>query len=213
MQFHQRVARAEAQAEVSMHVMEHLATGVIFLDHRGHLIFLNRLAQTILDRNDGLFASRNGLAASTTEQTTDLRCMIADAALTTRGEGLSSGGTIGLRRPSGKRNLFLVVTPISNKTLSLDYCRPAVIVFVSDPENMVRTDAKRFSAAFGLTGSESKLAVRLAQGETLVQAAEALGVSHETARTHVKRIFDKTGARHQGDLVRVLLASITPDGL
>jgi DNA-binding CsgD family transcriptional regulator len=55
---------------------------------------------------------------------------------------------------------------------------------------------------------EERFTRRLLQGETVVRAAERLGVSHNTVRTHLQRIFQKTGASHQADLVRLILLSI-----
>jgi DNA-binding CsgD family transcriptional regulator len=49
------------------------------------------------------------------------------------------------------------------------------------------------------------------QGEALVRAADRLGISHNTARTHLQRIYRKTGTSHQGELIRLLLsASLRP---
>jgi DNA-binding CsgD family transcriptional regulator len=61
---------------------------------------------------------------------------------------------------------------------------------------------------FRLTRSEAALAVRIAEGDSLAEAAEALGLTIETARNYSKRVYLKTGARGQGDLVRILLNGI-----
>lgn len=46
----------------------------------------------------------------------------------------------------------------------------------------------------------------LAEGRTLAEFAEVRGCSEQTARTHLKRILDKTQTKRQADLVRVLLS-------
>lgn len=58
----------------------------------------------------------------------------------------------------------------------------------------------------GLTESEARLAARLAAGDSLAEAARAQGVGLETARTHLRNVFAKTGARRQSELVRLVLA-------
>jgi len=59
-------------------------------------------------------------------------------------------------------------------------------------------------SAFGLTPSESRLAVRLASGLSLREAAQALGISYQTVRTKLKFVFQKTGVRRQAELILLL---------
>jgi DNA-binding CsgD family transcriptional regulator len=60
------------------------------------------------------------------------------------------------------------------------------------------------AAEFGLTPAEARLLAVLFEGCSVPQAAERLGVARTTARTHLQRVFDKTGARRQGDLMRLV---------
>ncbi|CAI8692931.1 hypothetical protein EMIT0111MI5_10306 [Burkholderia sp. IT-111MI5] len=53
---------------------------------------------------------------------------------------------------------------------------------------------------------------RCCNGLTLEQAAEEPGISKNTARTHLRAIFSKTGATRQATLVRILLGSVVPLG-
>lgn len=61
---------------------------------------------------------------------------------------------------------------------------------------------------FGLTPKEATLALRLAAGESLLDAARTLNMSPNTARTHLRSVFAKTGVDRQASLVRVLLKSV-----
>ena len=68
---------------------------------------------------------------------------------------------------------------------------------------------RRLTAAqmvFGLSPGQMALAARIASGESLTDAADTLGISINTARTHLKRIYDKTGVNAQTALVRLLLS-------
>ena len=73
---------------------------------------------------------------------------------------------------------------------------------MSDPE--APADAAALRAAFGLTAAEARLAVLVGAGTGLPEAAARLGVSRETARTHLARCFDKTGVRSQAALARLV---------
>jgi DNA-binding CsgD family transcriptional regulator len=166
----------------------------------------NRAAQQILSQNDGLGTEKYGLVASTPNQTRDLRSSIATAALTARGKSVSAGGSLGIARPSGKRPFAVVVMPVSVHAFPPDAREPGAVVFVSDPETKMPQAPEVLRRVYGLTAAEARLAEQLMQGESLLIAAEQLGVSHNTVRTHLQRIYLKTNTSHQGDLVRVLLS-------
>ena len=61
---------------------------------------------------------------------------------------------------------------------------------------------------FGLLPSEARLANALANGASLAEAAEQMGLTIETVRNYSKKIFAKTGTRGQADLVRYNLMPI-----
>ena len=65
---------------------------------------------------------------------------------------------------------------------------------------------------FGLTPAEATLALHLVAGETLRSAETKLSITYETARTHLKNIFSKTGTSRQAELV-VTIVTALPDCL
>jgi len=62
----------------------------------------------------------------------------------------------------------------------------------------------RLKALFDLTAAEARLAQRLARGDSVEEAAQALGVKMTTARTQLAAIFAKTDTRRQAKLVAIL---------
>lgn len=69
-------------------------------------------------------------------------------------------------------------------------------------------DFDRFSAEFGISPAERKLLESLVEGKTVVAHAERLGTSVNTARTHMRRLLDKTGSTGQLDLLRKFHRSV-----
>lgn len=63
-------------------------------------------------------------------------------------------------------------------------------------------DFMAFSEMFGISPAEQKLLESLAEGLTVVAHASREGISVNTARTHMRRLLDKTGSRGQLDLIR-----------
>jgi DNA-binding CsgD family transcriptional regulator len=65
---------------------------------------------------------------------------------------------------------------------------------------------------FGLTPAEARLALHLVAGETLRSAEAKLSITYETARTHLKNIFGKTGTCRQAELLVVILTALPACG-
>lgn len=59
---------------------------------------------------------------------------------------------------------------------------------------------------FGLSDGQLRVARQIALGESLKGAAQNLGIATNTARTHLARLFEKTGVNNQPALVRLLLS-------
>ena len=59
---------------------------------------------------------------------------------------------------------------------------------------------------FGLSDAQARLAERIVSGMGLTASAQELAISINTARTHLSRIYDKTGVNSQSALVRTLLS-------
>ncbi len=79
---------------------------------------------------------------------------------------------------------------------------------IIDSEAGPQPDPAAIGEIFSLTPAEARLAVRLASGEALEDIAQQTSASIETVRTHLKRIFSKTGTRRQGELISLILRSV-----
>ncbi len=77
-------------------------------------------------------------------------------------------------------------------------------------EQMSDLDAHRVAALtthHRLTPMEGRVLAQLAQGLGVADIAAASGVTVHTVRTHLKHLFEKTGASRQSDLIRLLSGS------
>lgn len=80
----------------------------------------------------------------------------------------------------------------------------------SDRRESIEAAAEMLVAAYGLSRREAALAAVIAQGEAIVAAGKAIGLTAETSRNYSKRIYAKTGATGQADLVRMILTGLAP---
>ena len=78
------------------------------------------------------------------------------------------------------------------------------ILLLTDLGAQPATDATLLGLVFGLTAAEAKMAARIALGDGVDNAAAALGVSRETARTQLKAVFQKTSVRSQPELLALI---------
>ena len=81
-----------------------------------------------------------------------------------------------------------------------------VIAIISQPEARIEDQVERAIRAFELTASEARLLRLLCAGHSLSQASALLDVERNTVRTHLQRIFQKTGTHRQAELIRRVLA-------
>jgi DNA-binding CsgD family transcriptional regulator len=177
----------------------------------GRVIEMNCAAEEIVARHDGLYLDANRLAAMHNSDDSGLNALIASAAASHGGaDEAPPGGTIALSRPSGKRPLSVLVFPVSTSLPALGCERPAAVVFVGDPERSPEPVPDRLRRLYGLTRCEARLAAHIAAGRCLDDTAEQMGITRETARTHLKRVFAKTDTRRQGELVALLLCGPAP---
>ena len=60
---------------------------------------------------------------------------------------------------------------------------------------------------FGLSAREAELALAMSEGQSIGEAAAAMGLTNETARGYSKNIYAKMGVRGQAELVRQIFMS------
>ncbi|MGH8444829.1 MAG: helix-turn-helix transcriptional regulator, partial [Solimonas sp.] len=82
----------------------------------------------------------------------------------------------------------------------------AALVFISDPGGRAVDRCTVLRAVYGLTVAEAQLARAIGDGAPLKLYAESHRISYETARTYLRRIFEKTGTRRQSELAGVVRA-------
>jgi DNA-binding CsgD family transcriptional regulator/PAS domain-containing protein len=209
-QFHQRIVALQRNADVATEALDRLAIGFLLVDAAGKILMSNRLATTILQQNDGLAIIGGRLHAAREREANRLRDLIRQAAATGSGLGFESGGMMTVPRPSHRRAFEILVAPLRAGALPLGVIPPrqASAIFVLDPENQPEPNDEVLVRLFGLTPAEARLAILLIHGKSLTQAAEEFGLSRNTIRSQLQKVFYKTGTTRQGELVSLLWNSL-----
>ncbi|MCV9965812.1 helix-turn-helix transcriptional regulator [Pararhizobium sp. BT-229] len=99
--------------------------------------------------------------------------------------------------------LILHVLPLRRN--ARDIFSKSLAVLIATPVGQAGPpDMRVLSGLFDLTPGEARVARELASGASLETVALALGLTLETVRTYLKRIFFKTGTRRQAELTHLL---------
>jgi DNA-binding CsgD family transcriptional regulator/PAS domain-containing protein len=182
---------------------------LILLDRQGRPLLVNAAAKEICDKRDGLLLSSSGLAAASLRESANLGAVIERSASNIGAKEITQSGATIISRRNG-RSLRVLVKPIPPGMVDAPG-RAAAILLISDPERGWTLPEHVLRQLFSLTPAECRLALLLLTGTTLPNAADRLGVSRETVRSQMKSVLQKTGAKRQGDFVK-LLAEISALG-
>ncbi|MBW8725349.1 MAG: helix-turn-helix transcriptional regulator [Inquilinus limosus] len=196
-----RIGRLSRERDDAFHSFEAIQHGIVQLDSAGRMIFANAVAQALLRRADGLsIRPGGGLQATTAADHAALQTLIG------RAVSQGGGGSLPVNRPSGRRPLAVHVLPVGPAAaIAGERGRTAALVVVADPDSEAGTSQVMLRQLFGFTKAEAAVALRILPGRGLQEVADDLAVSLATVRTHQQRVFEKTGARRQAELVRILL--------
>ncbi len=206
---HSKLDVLESERRVYASTIDRMRVGTIVLDEHGKVLESNGAAERLIAAHDGLRVSHGILQPSCPIENRGFQQLV-QAALHNHMMG-TAGRTeaVILMRPDGRKPLSVLMRPIP-----LNYCseekqrRPAVAVFIRDPEDSPKTSHEMLRKLFRLTPSETEVALLLVDGLTIDEAAAAMGVMKNTVRAHLRGVFAKTGATRQSVLVKTLLNSV-----
>ena len=201
---------AESERQLLAGTVDRMLLGTVILDEAGTVLKSNSVAHHILRENDGLRITQGLLEAGYGAENRELYRLIKLALQGVTNTAGSVAQAMSITRPSGRAKLGLALRNIPQGDWLESRHRPTVAVFIRDPENRSQATREMVQRLFGLTQAESSLALLLADGLSLDEATAHIGVRKNTARAQLRAIFSKTGVTRQTALVRLLLASVTP---
>jgi DNA-binding CsgD family transcriptional regulator len=187
--------------------LDGLDQGFILADAQAHPAFVNRRARALLEGGDSIMLEAGTLGAVKAEDGLRLRALIGSCS-TDNPERI--GGEMSLLRPSGRMPLHVQVTPVGSEWAEnamplASAWRSSAMVLITDPEPGANARLEALRERYGLTRAEAAFALEIIKGGGRKATAERLGITDGTARSHLSKIFDKTGVNRQAELVRLLL--------
>ena len=194
-----RMRELRQQRDSLSAAIESVGFGLAIVAADGRVLVLNRAAQRITERRDGLTLEKGKLV----ERSGALERALG---LAVRGERRRATS---LRVAGAAERWYgVTVAPLRECDPLHQVERGRAVVMITDPETERLRDRTALEQAFRLTPAESRLLQLLLTGESVECAADLLQVSLPTARTHVRSLFHKFGVRRQGELVRKALLAL-----
>lgn len=187
--------RERGRADAASEMLRRLNFGWISLDGASRILELSPQAERLLahcgelrrDRHGRLVASRPALDR---ELAAAVRACAGNKAARPRAFAISRDPWV-----------ELLVMPARQ-------AQPCATAYIQGDHQALADRHEQLARLFGLLPSEARLALALSRGLTITQAAASLGLTVETARNYSKKIYAKTGARGQADLIRFVLAGV-----
>ncbi|MBZ9723721.1 LuxR C-terminal-related transcriptional regulator [Mesorhizobium sp. CO1-1-11] len=182
--------------------LDHLAVPVVLTHANGAILHANAAAEQMFSVQ-GPILSRNGLLQA--QNRVVARALLdaiastasADASLGARGIGLPVSA-------QGQPPAVAYVLPLTEGTARAVFRPACAAVFISTTTSASPLPEAVLTTLFDLTPSEARVLLRIGSGLSASKSALALGIGENTLKTHLNRIFAKTGTRRQADLVKLV---------
>jgi DNA-binding CsgD family transcriptional regulator len=188
--------RKRLVAQLSGDGLERTGGGWIAFDAEGRVVAAPEdTADTLRDLGIALEDGRRarGLGARIEQELVETAAAFAD-------DPAAPARTVRLRdEPRIEALLVPAATPGASAL-----ARPAMIAHLRWPRPPSPQRAAQFAELFGLARREAELAMGIADGLSLAEAGEELGLTIETTRNYSKRLYAKLGVRGQAEVVRLV---------
>jgi len=190
--------------------LDALASGMFIVDATGRIVHANRSGYVMLDEANALRAPGGRLGATDPAADQALRDIFAAA-----GGGDAALGRKGVAVPlkgRGEERFVAHVLPLTSgarRKAGVSY-RAAAAVFVRKATMNAPSAPEAVAEAFRLTPAELRVLFAIVEIGGASEAAYVLGISVDTVKTHLRHLFEKTGAGRQADLVKLVAGYSDP---
>jgi DNA-binding CsgD family transcriptional regulator/PAS domain-containing protein len=201
--------RKAAETATLADTLDGLSAGLCLVDAGGRIVHVNAAAQAMLDADDILRSANGKLVARDAQADRTLREVLAAA-----GQGDEASGTRGIAVPlsgqDGERYVAHALPLPSGLRQRVGFMAAVAALFVHKTTTAASAHPEVIGAAFKLTPAELRVLLAIVELGSVSKVAVLLGVGDGTIRTHLNHVFEKTGAKRQADLVKLVTGYATP---
>jgi DNA-binding CsgD family transcriptional regulator len=190
--------------------LDGLTTAVILLDADGLVAHANAAGRSMLADGRVLRGAGDKLAIADVEADQTMHDILKNAAA-----GDAALGTKGIAIPMSSRDGERYVTHVlpltsgARRKAGTKYSA-VVALFVSRAALELPHPLNALADAFKLTPAEMRVLMMIVQVGGIPEVAPVLGISETTVKTHLQRVYAKTGTNRQADLVKLVAGYMSP---
>ena len=204
------IAHNSLQAAAFAETLDGLTSGITLVDAAGRIVHSNVSGQAMLSEASLLRSVRGKLAAIDADADRALQDLMAaaqggDAAIAGRGLAVPLKGRNGERYVAHA----LPLTSAARRQAGAN-CSAVVAVVVQKADLETSSAAELVGKAFKLTPTELRVLLAVVEMGGVSDVADALGIAQATVKTHLHRLFRKTGTARQAELVRLVAGFANP---
>lgn len=199
----EKLRKAEVENAALTDILDRMSESVALLDPAGRVVRANHPARQLFEQGNGLslgYRNRLILPNSETRSALERALQACTAAFSVVLRNQSVAAPIMVPRPvGGALALTLQALPASAR----EAYGAVALLFIGRRRGTAETPLDSLRKIYGLTPSEASLMQGLANGERLKEFAARNQISYETARSRLRDVFRKTGARRQAELIQL----------
>jgi DNA-binding CsgD family transcriptional regulator len=174
-----------------------LAVGIVSIGPDRRVRWANAAAREVLARGHPVGTNAWGAIRAAHSAVGE----VIDQGLDTAMRGGAGKTTIAVRSEDGPITARVsCVVPALTQAERL-FSGPTVVLLIETTASGTLPAEDALRRTFDLTRSEARFACAVADGASVTEAAARQGITYETARTHLKRIFAKMDVGHQAAMV------------
>jgi DNA-binding CsgD family transcriptional regulator/PAS domain-containing protein len=186
-----------------------LVAGVFLVARDGRVVYMNAAGERQIKTGNALRIVNNRLSP-TNPAVREALAKAVEQAATDETDAGAGGYSLAIPDAGGAGYIATLLPLERGRQSIMAPFAASVAVFVQEPAQVPLMPGEAFARLYKLTGGELRVLLALAQGLGAKEAADMLGVGEPTVRTHLQRIFSKTGTSRQVGLLRLLQSSTPP---
>ncbi|MCZ2102926.1 MAG: helix-turn-helix transcriptional regulator [Comamonadaceae bacterium] len=202
----QRLSALSHHHAAALEALDRLDAGVLMVDGACRVIHASAMGALLLRENAEISTTGGRLRLRSPALHRRLLALVRSAMDVAHGKAAAPGTALSVPRRQ-RMPLVLEVAPLRPSARAFGEQRPTLLVFIRDPQAPLA--AARLRDLFGLTPAEGLVAAALGRGRSPEDIAVDLGIGLVTVRSHLKRIFAKTGTHRQAEAVALLARSVS----
>jgi DNA-binding CsgD family transcriptional regulator len=196
----------QAEAATYADILDGLSPAIFLVDAEGLIVHGNAASRSVLEKGELLRATNGRLSAYDAQVDQTLHNALVAAGSSGSNEEIGGKSTaIPLRTRTGERYVahVLPLTP-GERRKSGPASTAVATLFVRKAELETAPPSEVIGKTYKLTPTELRVLLAIVNVGGVRQVAGNLGVADTTIKTHLGRLFEKTGVSRQADLVKLV---------